>query len=71
MIQIHAIRNAEGDITHINCPLNGYALLNNPKLNKGGAFTAEERAIFGLLGTLPEHIETLDEQCERTYQQYQ
>ena len=40
MIQIHAIRNAEGDIIHINCPLNGYALLNNPKLNKGGAFTA-------------------------------
>jgi malate dehydrogenase (oxaloacetate-decarboxylating) len=46
-------------------------LLDTPLLNKGTAFTEEERTLFGLLGLLPPHIETLDEQVVRAYEAYQ
>jgi malate dehydrogenase (oxaloacetate-decarboxylating) len=46
-------------------------LLDTPLLNKGTAFTEEERTVFGLLGLLPPHIETLEEQVVRTYESYQ
>lgn len=49
--------------------LHGKQLLTIPQLNKGTAFTLEERLDFGLLGKLPSHIETLQEQVERCYQQ--
>jgi hypothetical protein len=32
---------------------NGYELLNDPFLNKGTAFTKEEREKYGLIGILP------------------
>jgi malate dehydrogenase (oxaloacetate-decarboxylating) len=40
----------------------GHALLSDPILNKGLAFSAEERAAFGLTGLLPEAVQTLDQQ---------
>jgi malate dehydrogenase (oxaloacetate-decarboxylating) len=43
----------------------GYDLLMHPGLNKGTAFTEEERDAFGLHGLLPPHIGTLDDQRER------
>ncbi len=43
----------------------GIALLTDPLLNKGTAFTEEERAAFALHGLLPPHVSTLDEQVER------
>jgi malate dehydrogenase (oxaloacetate-decarboxylating) len=43
----------------------GYDLLLDPSLNKGTAFTAEERDVFGLYGLLPPHIGTLEDQRER------
>ncbi|MDF1759850.1 MAG: NAD-dependent malic enzyme [Coxiellaceae bacterium] len=49
----------------------GKALLSISQLNKGTAFSAEEREDFDLLGKLPPHIETLEEQAERAYLQYQ
>ena len=39
-----------------------YELLENPILNKGTAFTQDERDAFGLNGLLPPKIETLEEQ---------
>lgn len=45
--------------------LRGQQLLENPLLNKGSAFTNEERNVFGLHGLLPDHVETLDEQVTR------
>ena len=50
--------------------LTGKALLTTPQLNKGTAFTLEERHAFGLLGKLPASIETLEEQAMRAYLQY-
>src|SRR5712664_299117 len=49
----------------------GKDLLNTPLLNKGTAFTEEERTRFGLKGLLPPHVETLDEQAVRAYEAFQ
>ena len=48
----------------------GPAILNLPILNKGTAFTEEERSDLGLLGLLPPHVETLDQQVVRAYEAY-
>ena len=48
-------------------PYAGPALLETPLLNKGSAFTSEERSNFNLEGLLPQNIETIEEQAERTY----
>ena len=50
--------------------LRGARLLSAPAWNKGTAFTAEERARFGLHGLLPPYVETLEEQVDRAYQSY-
>ena len=49
----------------------GKDLLNTPLLNKGTAFTEEERTKFGLHGLLPPQVETLDEQVVRAYEAFQ
>jgi malate dehydrogenase (oxaloacetate-decarboxylating) len=49
----------------------GMDLLDTPLLNKGTAFTEEERTLFGLHGLLPPHVETLEEQVVRAYEAYQ
>jgi len=43
----------------------GYDLLYHPGLNKGTAFTEQERDVFGLHGLLPPHIGTLEDQRAR------
>ncbi|GLW96779.1 putative NAD-dependent malic enzyme 3 [Microtetraspora sp. NBRC 16547] len=48
----------------------GLEVLRDPLLNKGTAFTREERAELGLDGLVPSAIETLDEQVRRVYAQY-
>ena len=49
----------------LHTTLSGYELLLNPRLNKGTAFTEEERDAFALHGLLPPHIGSLEEQCGR------
>jgi malate dehydrogenase (oxaloacetate-decarboxylating) len=48
----------------------GTDLLNRQGLNKGTAFTEEERTKFGLDGLLPPHVESLEEQVLRAYEAY-
>jgi malate dehydrogenase (oxaloacetate-decarboxylating)(NADP+) len=43
----------------------GIALLRDPSLNKGSAFTLEEREALGLTGLLPPRVLTMDEQVQR------
>ncbi|MCA1041579.1 NAD-dependent malic enzyme [Bacillus infantis] len=50
--------------------LRGKELLSNPYLNKGVAFTKEERDDLGLQGLLPTQVLTLDEQAKRAYEQF-
>ena len=50
--------------------LRGMDLLDAPLLNKGTAFSEEEREAFGLQGLLPPHVETLDEQVVRAYEAF-
>lgn len=50
--------------------LRGMELLNNPALNKGTAFSEDERESFGLNGLLPPVVESLDDQCIRAYQAF-
>ncbi|CNB69984.1 NAD-dependent malic enzyme [Yersinia ruckeri] len=52
-------------------PYAGPILLEFPLLNKGSAFTDDERSHFNLHGLLPEAVETIEEQAERAYRQYQ
>ncbi|HUV69658.1 MAG TPA: NAD-dependent malic enzyme [Terracidiphilus sp.] len=49
----------------IRTRLSGIQLLLNPRLNKGTAFSEEERDTFGLRGLLPPHVGTLEDQRER------
>lgn len=56
---------------HYETKARGLALLNSPLLNKGTAFTAEERSALGLTGLLPPEISTLSAQVKRAYFQYE
>lgn len=52
-------------------PYAGPNLLETPLLNKSSAFTREERLAFNLMGLLPPRYETIEEQVQRCYMQYQ
>lgn len=54
----------------IETSLTGQLLLDNPLLNKGSAFPEDERREFGILGLLPAHCSTVEEQLARTYENY-
>jgi hypothetical protein len=49
-------------------PTRGAALMDDPRRNKGTAFTLEERRQYGLEGLLPRAVETLERQVERVMQ---
>ncbi|GLX84479.1 NAD-dependent malic enzyme [Thalassotalea loyana] len=51
-------------------PYAGPSLIETPLLNKGSAFTKEERESFNLAGLLPPRFETIEEQVSRAYMQY-
>lgn len=51
--------------------MKGHSVLNDPFLNKGTAFTQEERKELDLIGLLPPYIQTIEEQAAQTYAQMQ
>lgn len=70
MFEFKIIYNEEGGISRLETGLQGNNLLTSPKLNKGCAFTEQERSLFGLKGLLPYQVETLNQQVARMYIQY-
>jgi len=48
----------------------GVALLREPTLNKGTAFTEAERDALGLRGLLPPHVSTQEEQVSRVLENF-
>ncbi|MER6225281.1 NAD-dependent malic enzyme [Streptomyces sp900105755] len=55
---------------HLETTARGRAVLSQPRLNRGTAFTPEERRMLGLVGLVPPAVLTLEQQAERAYQQY-
>lgn len=60
-------RDADGN-PYMQVDVSDYALITNPLLNKGMAFSEEERYEFGLLGLLPSRKSTLATQLKRSYE---
>ncbi len=60
-----------GKVLHIETCLRGKALLNSRELNKGTAFSKEEREAFSLLGKLPDTVTSMECQEQRYLEQYQ
>ena len=54
----------------VSTSLRGRGLLADPGLNKGTAFTDEERTALGLVGLLPDSVESIDEQLARTRNEF-
>lgn len=71
MLDFKRCKDANTGKIYIETSVRGKPLLTTPQLNKGTAFTPEERHDFGLLGKLPPRVETLEEQTERALLQYQ
>ncbi|MGE0683882.1 MAG: NAD-dependent malic enzyme [Candidatus Binatia bacterium] len=57
----------ESGNAYLETDLPGLSLMRMPLLNKGTAFTVEERREFGLLGTFPPHVTTLEDQLQQSY----
>lgn len=70
MLDFKVINDKKTNALFIETSINGKNLLTTAQLNKGTAFTVEERHAFGLQGKLPHRVETLDEQVHRAYLQY-
>lgn len=51
--------------------MRGFQILNDPFLNRGTAFTEDERRKYGLIGLLPPRVKTIDEQAAEMYALYQ
>ncbi|HEY3232950.1 MAG TPA: NAD-dependent malic enzyme [Roseiflexaceae bacterium] len=71
MIARNPAHEATTDDEVLEVALTGQSLLAVPLLNKGSAFSEAERHELGLLGLVPPHVATLDEQSARVYENYQ
>lgn len=67
---IDIVTNEHGE-SYISTGFRGLPLLRFVLVNKGTAFTDEERRELGLCGLLPPRVSNMEEQLERCYQQYQ
>lgn len=67
-MQVNQFYRVHGDV--IETPLRGMEVMSVPYLNKGVAFTKEEREELGLKGFLPPKVLTLEDQAKRAYEQF-
>jgi malate dehydrogenase (oxaloacetate-decarboxylating) len=63
------LRTPEGSVLRVRA--RGTAVLATPFLNRGTAFTPEQRRALGLVGLLPEGVSTIGGQVRRVYAQFQ
>jgi malate dehydrogenase (oxaloacetate-decarboxylating) len=62
------LTGAEGPVLRVRA--RGFSVLGTPMLNRGTAFSPEERRALGLVGLLPHGVSTIDGQVRRTYAQF-
>jgi malate dehydrogenase (oxaloacetate-decarboxylating) len=67
---LRTIRDGTDGTEALEVPFVGQTLLDCAPLNKGTACSTDERHELGLLGLLPPHVETLEEQVDRAYEGY-
>ncbi|KAF8990396.1 hypothetical protein BDQ17DRAFT_1371957 [Cyathus striatus] len=65
------LANVKPPLPPLRLALRGDTILTRPRFNKGTAFPLAERQSFGLVGRLPQKVNSLDEQCDRAYEQLQ
>ena len=63
------VSTPEGPVLRVRA--RGFSVLGTPMLNRGTAFTPEERRALGLVGLLPHGVSTIDGQVRRVHAQYQ
>jgi malate dehydrogenase (oxaloacetate-decarboxylating) len=61
-------RTPEGSVVRVRA--RGFSVLGTPMLNRGTAFTPEERRALGLVGLLPHGVSTIEGQVRRVHAQY-
>ncbi len=64
------VKNDAGKVIAIQTDEPGQQILDNPLVNKGTAFSQEERDTLGLNGRLPVQVETMQSQVRRVYRQF-
>jgi len=70
---MNAAKSAASHATRLTAEqsgLKGHQLLEHPLMNEGSAFTEADRRRLGLLGLLPYHSSTVEEQLTRVYENY-
>ena len=70
MIEFNEVHDPTTGEPVLEVPTIGPALMECPLLNKGSAFPEEERHALGLLGLLPPHVASIEEQLARRYRDY-
>ena len=70
MIEVREVLDDRTGERALEVPLRGRLLLDCFLLNKGSAFSEQERRDFGLVGLLPSRVSTLEEQVARRYREY-
>ena len=70
---MNVVKSVASQVTQVSSGqsgLKGHQLLEHPLMNEGSAFTEADRRRLGLLGLLPYHSSTVEEQLTRVYENY-